>query len=197
MGITQVICCLVSCSSVPDAYMLQCLVFLDPYPKTVLNSSWEKPLRRGGGNEGGGFALFGVGAPGWDNSASVKSTFLVVPRHFGGRLHVPAQRNSARWLANFLEGHTTKRKALAASAGGKDPALPGEELLSRFLGLGCSSQTAVVVPHTATSPLGWLSTEPGTSSPPLRALGTPLPGSISLGLFPCSVTFPCPSGTRN
>lgn len=103
---------------------------------------------------------------------------------------MPAQRSGACWLADFLEGHTAKLKALAASAGGKDPALPGEELLSSFLGLGCSPQTAVVVPHTATNPLDWLSTERGTSSPLLRALGTPLPGSISLGLYPCSVTLP-------
>lgn len=141
------------------------------------------------------FALLGVWC--WDNSASVKSTFSVNPHHFGGRLHMPAQRSGACWLAGFLEGHLAKLNVLAASSGGKDPALPGEKLLSRFLGLGCSPQTAVVVPHTATNPLGWLSAEPGTSSPPLRALGAPLPGSISLGLFPCSVTLPCPSGTRN
>lgn len=29
----------------------------------------------------------------------------------------------------------------------------------------------LAVPHTATNPSGWLSPDPGTSSPPLRALG--------------------------
>jgi len=43
------------------------------------------------------------------------------------------------WLVDFLQVCTSKRKALAASAGGKDPALPGKELLDWFLGLGCSS----------------------------------------------------------
>lgn len=136
--------------------------------------------------------MTGDGAPGWYNFAFVKSMFSEVHCHFGGSLHVPLWRSGGCWLADFLEGHTTKWKALATSAGGKNLALSGEELLGRFLGLGSSSSCSRTAP--CGSPRG---------HKPLR-LAKPLPrhflsspegfgwhvsllGSISSCLFPCSV----------
>lgn len=165
-------------------------------PQVVLCSFWGKASLRRGGGKGGG-----LGSP-WqwwpltgDNFATVKSMFSVVPRHFGGRLHLAVVAGS--WTSS--KGVQQSRKPWLHLLEEKTQLCLGRSFSAHFCAWAAPQAAAgqwLMVPPAATIPPGCWSPASGASSPPLRAFGwdVSLLGSISPCLFPYSVTFPCPSG---